>query len=112
MQSVEGGPDALLGGRGNDVMGGGQGDDFLRGQLGRDDLEGKANNDRLLGDNLVGAHFPDQCFVNVSRGDGNDSILDLTEGDRLALSGELGLEIEGILQSIWCDTVGDCDAVG
>lgn len=78
------GDDTLNGGRGNDSLSGGDGNDRLVGHRGDDILDGGAGNDLYIGGS--GA----DTFV-LRQGEGVDVIrdFDITEGDRIQLSGGL-----------------------
>ncbi len=72
-----------MGGNGNDRLFGGQGNDVLRGGNHKDFLSGGKGNDRLLGG--AGA---DKFVFNGAEKEGNDKILDFTDGvDLLRIGG-------------------------
>ena len=87
----------LNGGKGSDTLTGGAGDDTLRGRKGDDTLEGGKGDDRLYGgrgndtlaghqgdDTLTGGRGADTFVFTV--GDGDDTITDFGDGDRIRLS--------------------------
>jgi Ca2+-binding RTX toxin-like protein len=88
-QNGTSGNDTLTGTSGNDVISGGKGDDFILGGSGNDTLSGDQGNDILIGglgnDALHGGVGSD-IFLH-SAGDGQDTITDFQNGDRLVLEG-------------------------
>jgi Ca2+-binding RTX toxin-like protein len=73
------GDDALSGGKGNDLLVGGSGNDTLRGGKGDDILIGGFGNDVLFGGRGI------DTFLH-SVGDGQDTIQDFQNGDKLVLT--------------------------
>ena len=89
-----GGDDWLWGNEGDDRLDGGEGDDVLFGDEGDDVLDGGAGNDTLAGgegaDRLTGGAGAD-VFV-YGAGQGNDTIVDFTDGeDAIDLTGLIGI---------------------
>ncbi len=74
------GNDLVRGDKGSDTASGGDGNDTVRGGKGNDTVFGDAGDDRIFGDN------GDDLLCG---GDGNDTLFG--ETDRLALTGDLGL---------------------
>jgi glucose/arabinose dehydrogenase len=74
------GDDMAFGGPGGDLLLGEEGDDELHGQTGDDRLDGGAGNDRLQGG-------PGNDAFVLAPGGGQDVVLDLEPGDRIALAG-------------------------
>jgi Ca2+-binding RTX toxin-like protein len=68
--------ESIYGDKGSDKITGGAGDDFLYGEEGYDRLEGGRGNDTLDGGN-------DADIYVFNRGDGQDTIAGLTEGDKI-----------------------------
>ncbi len=83
------GNDVLVGGSSDDKISGGKGDDFILGGSGNDTLRGNQGNDILVGglgnDVLHGGRGSDIFLHNA--GDGQDTITDFQNGDRLVLAG-------------------------
>jgi hypothetical protein len=83
------GRDTLVGGAGDDQISGGKGDDFILGGSGNDILRGDQGSDILIGglgnDVLHGGVGSDIFLHNA--GDGQDTISDFQNGDRLVLEG-------------------------
>jgi Ca2+-binding RTX toxin-like protein len=81
------GNDTLTGTSGNDVIKGGKGDDIIQGGSGDDTLRGGQGNDILIGglgnDVLHGGRGMDAFLHSV--GDGQDTIADFQNGDKLVL---------------------------
>lgn len=81
------GNDTLVGGSGDDKISGGAGNDLLIGGSGNDTLSGGTGNDILIGgfgnDVLFGGRGMDTFLHSV--GDGQDTIADFQNGDRLVL---------------------------
>ncbi len=83
------GSDTLVGGSGNDQISGGKGDDFILGGSGNDNLSGDEGNDTLiggLGSDVLHGGLGSDIFLH-SAGDGQDTITDFQNGDRLVLAG-------------------------
>ena len=83
------GSDTLVGGSGNDQISGGKGDDFILGGSGNDNLSGDEGNDILiggLGNDVLHGGLGSDIFLH-SAGDGQDTITDFQNGDRLVLAG-------------------------
>ena len=83
------GSDTLVGGSGNDQISGGKGDDFILGDSGSDNLSGDEGNDTLiggLGSDVLHGGLGSDIFLH-SAGDGQDTITDFQNGDRLVLAG-------------------------
>ena len=87
------GNDTLIGGPGRDALSGGRGGDRLEGERGNDTLTGGAGNDILIGgggrDRLIGGMGDDIFFFGS--GNGNDTIVDFTEGHDLVDLTSFGL---------------------
>ena len=83
------GNDTLVGGSDHDQISGGKGDDFILDGSGNDNLSGDEGNDILIGglgnDVLHGGVGSDIFLHGV--GDGQDTITDFQNGDRLVLAG-------------------------
>ena len=83
------GKDVLVGGSGDDVISGGKGDDVILGGSGNDTLSGDEGNDFLLGgagNDVLHGGLGRDIFLH-SAGDGQDTITDFQNGDRLLLDG-------------------------
>ncbi len=83
------GSDTLVGGSGDDQISGGKGDDFILGGSGNDNLSGDEGNDTLiggLGSDVLHGGLGSDIFLH-SAGDGQDTITDFQNGDRLVLAG-------------------------
>ena len=101
------GNDALYGYEGNDTLRGGEGDDVLDGGEGDDTLQGGA------GDDVLDGGAGDDTFI-FGTNDGQDSIANLEDGDRIVLqdfdqhSGDLSVHYDGQSTTI---TYGDTTIV-
>jgi large repetitive protein len=83
------GNDTLVGGSGDDKISGGAGNDLLIGGSGNDTLYGGTGNDILiggLGNDVLHGGLGSDIFLH-SAGDGQDTITDFQNGDRLVLAG-------------------------
>jgi Ca2+-binding RTX toxin-like protein len=76
----EGGRDNMTGGTGNDTMNGGDDNDRVNGESGADQINGGLGDDALFG----GAN---RDTFEHSEGDGDDTIHDWTDGDKVVLAG-------------------------
>lgn len=83
------GGDGLSGGKGNDHLFGGKGTDSLMGNGGRDRLRGGTGDDNLWGhkgnDWLKGGEGADTFSFVAGRNEGNDVIVDFTDGEDIFL---------------------------
>jgi len=88
------GDDELHGDDGNDLASGGDGNDIVFGDNGNDTLQGDAGNDTLIGgagnDMLLGGDG-DDVYLFI-RGDGQDTAVDSSGTNRVALGGDLTLD--------------------
>ena len=95
------GNDVLDGGGGDDMLTGGKGDDMLFGSFGNDVLDGGNGDDVLDGgggdDMLTGGKGPDQFVFHAGFGD--DTITDLSNGDRIQFDSEVFASPQAVLDA-------------
>lgn len=101
------GDDVIFGGSGNDSLGGMEGNDFISGDSGADTLYGDAGDDTLAGGELGDVMYGGAGFdiADYSHGTGNLQVNLLTGSTSGGAVGDTFDSIEGIIGSIYGDTL-------